>query len=45
MEFMVQELGGTIQVDSGPGTVPGGTDATGPVFATIPRTAMEKGAV
>lgn len=46
VEFMVQELGGTIQVDSGPGTVPGGTDATGACFrVTIPRTAMEKGAV
>ena len=46
VEFMVQELGGTIQVNSGPGTVPGGTDATGACFrVTIPRTAMEKGAV
>ena len=46
VEFMVQELGGTIQVDSGPGAVPGGTDATGACFrVTIPAAALEKGAV
>ena len=43
---IIQMMGGTIQVDSGPGTVPGGTDATGACFrVSIPRAAMEKGAV